>query len=222
MSSLLVLPARAPCSCADRRGQLCPGQTEPRRSTAAPRTCVCVARPPTRRASSSRAELGLRPRPFVVVAAAIMSDPETYTEAVLGKPNDEYCRWILKPESWGGTQPARTRANTRRLGLTEGGTCGGAHRRDRAGDPGAHVQLRDPGVRHPGHAREPLWSVPSWRAQDRGGPWADGMSVAPNPALTGALTRALTEALTGALIGALTEALTEAITLTPNPALTRP
>ena len=37
-----------------------------------------------------------------MVAATIMSDPETYSEVLLGRPNDEYCRWILKPESWGG------------------------------------------------------------------------------------------------------------------------
>ncbi|WOL17777.1 ubiquitin thioesterase OTU1 [Canna indica] len=30
------------------------------------------------------------------------SDPEKYTEAFLGKPNDEYCAWIQDSDKWGG------------------------------------------------------------------------------------------------------------------------
>lgn len=30
------------------------------------------------------------------------SDPAKYSEAFLGKPNEEYCAWILDPEKWGG------------------------------------------------------------------------------------------------------------------------
>jgi ubiquitin thioesterase OTU1 len=37
-----------------------------------------------------------------VIAAAVMSDPTTYTEAILGKPNEEYVQWISKPDKWGG------------------------------------------------------------------------------------------------------------------------
>ncbi|EYU34352.1 hypothetical protein ABFS82_11G034100 [Erythranthe guttata] len=37
-----------------------------------------------------------------VIAAAVSSDPEKYTEAFLGKTNEEYCTWILNPEKWGG------------------------------------------------------------------------------------------------------------------------
>lgn len=37
-----------------------------------------------------------------VIAAAVMSDPSTYTEAILGKPNQEYVEWISKPDKWGG------------------------------------------------------------------------------------------------------------------------
>ncbi|KAG0578544.1 hypothetical protein KC19_4G031700 [Ceratodon purpureus] len=37
-----------------------------------------------------------------VIAAAVMSDPATYTEAILGKPNQDYVEWISKPEKWGG------------------------------------------------------------------------------------------------------------------------
>ena len=37
-----------------------------------------------------------------VIAETGAGDPEEYSEAVLGKPNDEYCRWILDPAHWGG------------------------------------------------------------------------------------------------------------------------
>nr|GMD53202.1 stress response protein NST1-like [Ipomoea batatas] len=37
-----------------------------------------------------------------VIAAAVASDPTKYSEAFLGKPNQEYCEWILNPEKWGG------------------------------------------------------------------------------------------------------------------------
>ncbi|GLT62093.1 hypothetical protein SLA2020_347570 [Shorea laevis] len=30
------------------------------------------------------------------------SDPTKYSEAFLGKPNEEYCAWILDSEKWGG------------------------------------------------------------------------------------------------------------------------
>ncbi|GAB4846152.1 OTU protein [Ancistrocladus abbreviatus] len=37
-----------------------------------------------------------------VIAATVTSDPVKYSEAFLGKPNEEYCSWILDPEKWGG------------------------------------------------------------------------------------------------------------------------
>lgn len=37
-----------------------------------------------------------------VIAATVASDPTQYSEAFLGKPNEEYCTWILNPEKWGG------------------------------------------------------------------------------------------------------------------------
>ncbi|XP_072954354.1 OVARIAN TUMOR DOMAIN-containing deubiquitinating enzyme 2 [Typha angustifolia] len=37
-----------------------------------------------------------------VIAATVASDPGKYNEAFLGKPNEEYCAWILNPEKWGG------------------------------------------------------------------------------------------------------------------------
>ncbi|CAN0901026.1 OVARIAN TUMOR DOMAIN-containing deubiquitinating enzyme 2 [Linum grandiflorum] len=37
-----------------------------------------------------------------VIAATVASDPVKYNEAFLGKPNQEYCAWILDAEKWGG------------------------------------------------------------------------------------------------------------------------
>ncbi|CAI0382751.1 unnamed protein product [Linum tenue] len=37
-----------------------------------------------------------------VIAATVASDPVKYNEAFLGKPNQEYCAWILDSEKWGG------------------------------------------------------------------------------------------------------------------------
>lgn len=37
-----------------------------------------------------------------LVANVIASQPEEYNDAILGKPNEEYCKWILKANSWGG------------------------------------------------------------------------------------------------------------------------
>jgi len=37
-----------------------------------------------------------------IIANAVSADPDEYSEAFLGRPNDEYCKWILKCDSWGG------------------------------------------------------------------------------------------------------------------------
>ncbi|CAL1534547.1 unnamed protein product [Lymnaea stagnalis] len=37
-----------------------------------------------------------------VIAGIVSSDPATYSEAILGKPNSAYCRWIRDKNSWGG------------------------------------------------------------------------------------------------------------------------
>ncbi|KAK7818929.1 ubiquitin thioesterase otu1 [Quercus suber] len=37
-----------------------------------------------------------------VIAATVASDPTKYSEAFLGKSNEEYCTWILDSEKWGG------------------------------------------------------------------------------------------------------------------------
>ncbi|XP_037042988.1 ubiquitin thioesterase OTU1-like [Bradysia coprophila] len=38
-----------------------------------------------------------------IIAKRVASDKESYNEAILGKPNDEYCAWIQRPETWGGS-----------------------------------------------------------------------------------------------------------------------
>ncbi|KAG7478467.1 hypothetical protein MATL_G00080980 [Megalops atlanticus] len=37
-----------------------------------------------------------------LVAQAVASDPATFSEAVLGRPNAEYCAWIRRADAWGG------------------------------------------------------------------------------------------------------------------------
>ncbi|CEP01491.1 unnamed protein product (mitochondrion) [Plasmodiophora brassicae] len=36
------------------------------------------------------------------VADEILSNPSEFPDALLGKPADEYCNWITRPDSWGG------------------------------------------------------------------------------------------------------------------------
>jgi ubiquitin thioesterase OTU1 len=37
-----------------------------------------------------------------IIAEAVQSDPENYSEAVLGRPAKDYCKWIKGKEAWGG------------------------------------------------------------------------------------------------------------------------
>lgn len=37
-----------------------------------------------------------------LIARTVSDDPETFTEAWLERPNDEYCAWILDQSKWGG------------------------------------------------------------------------------------------------------------------------
>ena len=37
-----------------------------------------------------------------LAADIIASDPFTYNETFLGRPNKDYCEWIRKKNSWGG------------------------------------------------------------------------------------------------------------------------
>ncbi|CAN1339707.1 OVARIAN TUMOR DOMAIN-containing deubiquitinating enzyme 2 [Linum perenne] len=39
---------------------------------------------------------------FSFVSTTVARDPVKYNEAFLGKPNQEYCAWILNSEKWGG------------------------------------------------------------------------------------------------------------------------
>ena len=45
-----------------------------------------------------------------VCAEKIASDPDTYSEAVLGKSNPAYCEWIKNPFNWCGAPPGSTRS----------------------------------------------------------------------------------------------------------------
>ena len=36
-----------------------------------------------------------------VVVNYIEKDPELYSDLILGRPREEYCRWIIKKDSWG-------------------------------------------------------------------------------------------------------------------------
>ena len=38
----------------------------------------------------------------MLAANIIASNPETYSEPFLGKPNWEYCEWLTKKDHWGG------------------------------------------------------------------------------------------------------------------------
>ena len=37
-----------------------------------------------------------------LIAGVVMSDPDTFNSAFLGKSNSNYCKWIMNEESWGG------------------------------------------------------------------------------------------------------------------------
>lgn len=37
-----------------------------------------------------------------LVAREVAGDPETFSAAFLGMPNDAYCSWIMNPVNWGG------------------------------------------------------------------------------------------------------------------------
>ena len=37
-----------------------------------------------------------------IIADTVSSDPETFNEAILGRSNEDYCRWIQNENHWGG------------------------------------------------------------------------------------------------------------------------
>ncbi|XP_060562412.1 ubiquitin thioesterase OTU1-like [Ruditapes philippinarum] len=47
-------------------------------------------------------DLNAAPQMRELIAGIVMSDPDTYNEAFLGKGNANYCKWIMNKESWGG------------------------------------------------------------------------------------------------------------------------
>lgn len=51
---------------------------------------------------SGKVDTTVAPSMREIIAEVVSKDTDAYSEAILGKPNDEYCRWILKSDSWGG------------------------------------------------------------------------------------------------------------------------
>lgn len=51
---------------------------------------------------SGKVDTTLAPSMRQIIAETVSKDTENYSEAILGKPNKEYCKWILKSDSWGG------------------------------------------------------------------------------------------------------------------------
>ena len=47
-------------------------------------------------------DLSAAPHLREVIAHIVSRDPSTYSEAILGKPNHSYCKWIRDKNSWGG------------------------------------------------------------------------------------------------------------------------
>lgn len=45
---------------------------------------------------------GVAPWMRQLIAETVGKNPEIYSEAMLGKPNSEYCKWIKDDKSWGG------------------------------------------------------------------------------------------------------------------------
>jgi len=52
--------------------------------------------------NEGRLDLESAPSMRTIIAGAVTDQSDLYNEVVLGKPNREYCSWILKGESWGG------------------------------------------------------------------------------------------------------------------------
>lgn len=51
---------------------------------------------------SGKIDTTVAPSMREIIAEVVSKESENYSEAILGKPNREYCQWILKPDSWGG------------------------------------------------------------------------------------------------------------------------
>lgn len=46
-----------------------------------------------------------------IIANAVKENTEEFSEAVLGKPNEDYCKWIQNSNSWGGAIEVSILAN---------------------------------------------------------------------------------------------------------------
>lgn len=47
-------------------------------------------------------DLSCAPSLRQLIAGVVMSDPNTYSDAFLGRSNSSYCKWIMKDGTWGG------------------------------------------------------------------------------------------------------------------------
>lgn len=52
--------------------------------------------------NNGEVDLDSAPQMRELIAGIVMSDPDTFNSAFLGKSNKDYCSWIMKGESWGG------------------------------------------------------------------------------------------------------------------------
>ena len=51
---------------------------------------------------NGKLDLEAAPSMRQLIAGVVSGDPEFYNEAFLGRTNDEYCKWIVGQDSWGG------------------------------------------------------------------------------------------------------------------------
>lgn len=61
---------------------------------------------------SGRESAGAEEAAFMrdIIAAAVSSDKDRFSEAILGKANEDYCEWIRKSDTWGGAIEAQVLA----------------------------------------------------------------------------------------------------------------
>ncbi|KAH9027593.1 OTU-domain-containing protein [Lactarius pseudohatsudake] len=94
-----------------------------------------------------------------VVAEAIRRDPETWSDAILGRPRDEYIRTILSPNSWGGAIELTILAAHYRTEIASIDVETG--RIDRFGDAGSRALLVYSGIHYDAAVLAPQPDAPS-------------------------------------------------------------
>lgn len=52
--------------------------------------------------NNGKVNLSSAPSMRELIAGVVISEPVTYNDAFLGKSNQDYCKWIMNKESWGG------------------------------------------------------------------------------------------------------------------------